>query len=80
MKLRKCLEITKTKEFTVFIYPRGYVEENRGITETTIAQFDVKRDEQGKIPQLSELDKYENAKVTEIIPSSYQVNIVAEVK
>lgn len=80
MKLKKCLQIIKTKEFTVFIYPKGHIKENRGISEVAITQFDVKRNEQGQIPLLNELEQYGNLKVKEIIPSGYTVNIVAEMK
>lgn len=80
MKLKKCLEITKAKKFTIFIYPKGHVKENRGISETPIAQFDIERNEKGEIPLLTELYMYGDLKVKEIIPSDSRVTIVAEVK
>lgn len=80
MKLRKCLEITKAKKFTVFIYPKGHIKESRGISETPIAQFDIERNEQGEIPLLTDLYIYGDLKVKEIIPCCSKVNIVAEVK
>lgn len=80
MKLKKCLQITKAKEFTVFIYPKGHIKENRGISEIPIAQFDIERDERGEIPLLTDLYIYGDLKVKEIIPSSARVNVIAEVK
>lgn len=78
MRLRKCLEITKTTTFHVFIYPKGHIKENRGIDEIYIDLFDINRNEKGILPY-NLFKEYDNCKVVEIIPNTKSVNIVAEI-
>ena len=78
MKLKKCLEITKTVKFQVFIYPKGHIRENRGMNEVSIDMFDLNRNVKGNLPYNS-FEKYASCKVVEIIPHSESVTIVAEV-
>ena len=49
MKLAKCLKITKTKKFDVFVYPKGHIKYKRGIDEVCTDSFEVERDQNGKI-------------------------------
>ncbi|MCM1224588.1 MAG: hypothetical protein NC548_60080 [Lachnospiraceae bacterium] len=76
MKLRNALRIIKCEHFTVFVYPKGHIKENRGLDETPIATFDVSRNERGKLPSAIE---YAKKPVKEIIPHSAGVNLVVEV-
>ena len=45
MKLAKCLKITKTKKFDVFVYPKGHIKYKRGIDEVGTDSFEVERDQ-----------------------------------
>ena len=79
MRLKKCLNMTKCREFEVFVYPDGHVRENRGLSECPIAEFSVERDKNGKIPKSRDLTKYGDCKVREIILNpNGSVNVVVE--
>lgn len=78
MKLKKCLDITKSPSFCIFVYPKGHTKEKREMCETPLQNFDVHRSETGELPELSILQKYADYKVKEIIPLTNQVNIVVE--
>lgn len=68
MKLKKCLGITKTANFSVFVKKSGC---------NTSESFDITRNEKGELPKDI---NYLNFKVVEIIPHSSGVNIVIESK
>lgn len=76
MKLRRALKIIKSEHFTVFVYPKGHIKENRGVNEAPVATFDISRNEKGKLPPAIE---YANEPVKEIIPHSAGVNLIVEV-
>lgn len=78
MKLKKCLKITKTKLFNVFVYPHGHVRERRGSYEAPDEIFVIERYGTGKIPKSKLLRKYSGFKVKEIIPCGSHVNLVIE--
>lgn len=78
MKLIKCLNIVKAASFSISVYPKGHVKENRGSNEAPIQSFDVNRTDEGKIIIQGYLLKYKDYKVKEIIPHSTGVNIVVE--
>lgn len=78
MKLKKCLKITKTKLFNVFVYPHGHVRERRGSYEAPVEIFVIERNGTGKIPKSKPLRKYSGCKVKEIIPCGSHVNLVIE--
>ena len=78
MKLIKCLNILKATSFSIFVYPKGHVKENRGMNEAPIQIFDVNRTDKGKIIVQGFLQKYKDYKVKEIIPHSTGINIVVE--
>lgn len=75
MKLRRALKIIKCEHFTVIVYPKGHIKENRGLDEAPITTFEISRNEKGKLPQVIE---YSDKPVKEIIPYSTGVNIVVE--
>ncbi|MDD3417362.1 MAG: hypothetical protein PHY47_25795 [Lachnospiraceae bacterium] len=79
MKLKKVLQITKSKGFSVFVYPAGHVAFARGLDESFLSQFNVFRGHDGKIKESDELCKYANARVEEIIPCCSTVTIVVEI-
>lgn len=79
MRLIKCLEITKTQNFHVFIYPKGHKKGKRELAESPIAIFDVIRNDKGILPNIPK-EKYKRCKVVEIIPNSTSVTILAESK
>ena len=56
MKLAKCLKITKTKKFDVFVYPKGHIKYKRGIDEVCTDSFEVERDQNGKIIMSDKLE------------------------
>lgn len=76
MKLKKALKIIKSKDFTVFVYPKGHIKEHRGLDEPTIEIFDISRNEKGELPQKI---KYTDVTVREIIPHHGGVNLVIEI-
>ena len=76
MKLRRALKIIKSEHFTVFVYPKGHIKENRGLNDVTVATFDISRNEKGKLPKEIE---YANKPVKEIIPHNTGVNLIVEV-
>ena len=76
MKLKKALKIIKSKDFTVFVYPKGHIKEKRGLDEPYIEIFDISRNEKGKLPQAI---KYADVTVREIIPHFNGVNLVIEI-
>lgn len=76
MKLRRALKIIKCEHFTVYVYPKGHIKENRGLDEVPVATFDISRDEKGKLPKAIE---YANEPVKEIVPHSNGVNLIVEV-
>lgn len=79
MKLKKALNVIRTKSFNVFVYPYGHVKECRGINECCVTNFNFSRSSDGSIPFIDDIKKYENLKVVEIIPySSGSVGIVVE--
>lgn len=79
MKLKKALNVIKSKRFQVFVYPYGHVKECRGIYECDLAHFEFSRSSDGSIPFIDDIKKYENLKVVEIIPYSLcSVGIVVE--
>lgn len=81
MKLKKCLKITKSKKFEIYVYPKGHIKYNRGIDEVYTELFSVVRNENGKIQNSEQLEKYKDYKVMEIIPNSTElVGIVVEPK
>lgn len=75
MKLRKCLKITKSSKFSIFVYPKGHIKEQRGIDELPIKIIEVERNKNGKLPKI----EFEECKVKEIIPSGYCTTIVVEI-
>lgn len=77
MKLKKCLSIMKCKNFSIFIYPKGHIKEQRGMDEVPLKMFDVERNEKGEI-SYGEFLEFVKCEVTEIIPHSSGINIVAE--
>lgn len=78
MKLKKCLKITKSELFNVFVYPHGHVRERRGSYEAPVEIFVIERNETGKVPKSKPLRKYSGCKVKEIVPCGSHVNLVIE--
>lgn len=78
MKLAKCLKITKTKNFDVFVYPKGHIKYKRGMDEAYTDIFGVERDQNGKIIMSDKLEVYKDYKVTEIILNASCIGIVVE--
>ena len=50
MNLKECLNITKCKNFSVFVYTKGHVEKQRWIDEAPLKIFDIKRNKKGELP------------------------------